>query len=164
MGKAFYTVSLGVVLVLLWLTLSGRVADPLVLSLGAASIIVAIALTERFGILDGEASPFHRMFALVPYWGWLSREIVKANIAVARTALRADLDITPRMVSVPSRAKSDFGRAVFANSITLTPGTVTIQTTQDDFLVHALLGEMANPDGFVEMGERAARASEGPAS
>lgn len=164
MGKAFYSVSLGVTLALLWLTLSGRVTDVLVLSLGAVSILIAIVLTERFGILDGETSSFHRLWMLIPYWIWLFIEIVKANIAVTRTVVSADLDITPRLVSVPADTKTEFARTVFANSITLTPGTVTVQAGDNTLLVHALLGEMADPKGFAEMQERSVRASERRAS
>lgn len=164
MTKIATTILLAVALVALWLTLSGRVTDGLVLSLGAVSVVVAVALTERFGVLDEEAAPFHRLVPLLAYWVWLFIEIVKANIAVTRTVLRPDLDLTPRMLVVPSPAKTDFGHTVFANSITLTPGTVTVQVGADGFLVHALLGSMADPDGFADMGRRAVRASEGAGS
>lgn len=161
MGKAFYSVSLAIVLAALWLTLSGRVSNVLLLSLGAVSIVVAIALSERFDVVDEEAAPFHRLGALIPYWGWLFVEIVKANLAVTRAVIGAHMDLTPRLVTVPSPAKTDFGRAVFANSITLTPGTVTVEAGRDEFLVHALLGSMTDPDGFAQMGAKAVRASEG---
>ncbi len=164
MGRALYAIGLLLALSALWLTLSGRLTDPLVLSFGAGSVVFALLLARRMQILDEETSPFHRLFALAPYWGWLFVEIVKANIVVAREVLRADLDITPRLVRVPVVAKTDLGRTVFANSITLTPGTVTVQARQEELVVHALMGSIAHPDAFADMGERVARACEGRVS
>ena len=57
--------------------------------------------------------------------------------------------------------ESDLAKTIFANSITLTPGTVTVEIEGDKFLVHALFEESAAPEAFVEMDERSYRAADG---
>ena len=61
------------------------------------------------------------------------------------------------MIKVPSTPKSEIGKTMFGNSITLTPGTVTVEMSEDEILVHGLLEEMCDPAGFEEMADRAAR-------
>ena len=75
--------------------------------------------------------------------------------------MKPDLDVEPRLVRVPAEQQSDLGRCVFANSITLTPGTVTVDVEEDGFLVHALDTAFTDPAGFAEMGARSDRASDG---
>lgn len=163
MGKAFYAATLGLALAALWMSLSGR-TDGLLIILGAVSVFLCIVLVERMELLDGETAPFSRLPQALAYWAWLGGEIAKANVAVARAVLSAELDITPRLIRVRAPQKTDMGRTVFANSITLTPGTVTVEIEGDDFIVHALLDSMADPAGFREMAARAQRAMErGPA-
>jgi multicomponent Na+:H+ antiporter subunit E len=145
-ARRLSAVLISVALAGLWLTLSGR-TEPLLLALGAVSIGAVVLLLSRMAILDEETAAFHRLLPLARYWVWLGGEIVKANIAVARAVLKIDLDLSPRMIEVKAGQKSDFGRAVFANSITLTPGTVTVDIDGDELVVHALLESMADPSG-----------------
>ncbi len=162
MGKVFYSLTLAAALCLLWFSLSGR-TDGFLLFLGAVSVIVVMVLVERMEILDGEASPFHRILFAAGYWIWLGGEIAKANIQVARAILKADLELTPRLFRIQALQKTDLGRTIFANSITLTPGTVTVNVDGDDMIVHALLDSMSDPSGFDEMNRRSRRAAEGGA-
>lgn len=161
MGRWLYIVSLALALGILWITLSGRTHDQLTLTLGAVSIVVVVMITSRMGVIDGEGTAYYRIGSLLAYWVWLIGEIVKANIEVARAVLRADLDVTPRLFRVRAAQKTDLGRTIFANSITLTPGTVTVDIDGDDFIVHALLDSMSDPAGFEEMNRRAAASVEG---
>lgn len=161
MGRVHYAITLALMLAAMWLALSGRTDNTLLLFLGATSVILVILLVERMRTLDEETSPFHRAFAAIGYWIWLGGEIVRANIMVSRAILRADLDITPRLFRVRASQATDLGRATFANSITLTPGTVTIDVDGDDLIVHALLDSMSDPAGFEEMDRRARQAIEG---
>jgi multicomponent Na+:H+ antiporter subunit E len=155
-----YGVSLSLVLALLWWVLSGY--DKIVLlSFGAASVAIAMILVFRMRILDRETAPFLRLSTLVPYYTWLGGEIAKANVGVVKAALKPEIDITPRLVRVPVEADSDLARCVFANSITLTPGTVTVEIEDDGFLVHAIDGSFTAPEGFAEMNAKAARATDG---
>ena len=91
----------------------------------------------------------------------LFKEVLKANLAVVKACLRADLDINPALVKVKTVCQSDLAKTMFANSITLTPGTVTIEVERGRMLVHALFEEDASPDAFAEMDARSARAIDG---
>lgn len=160
-----YGVGLTAILVALWLTLSGHYTlsgeNHLLIGLGILSIGAAVGLTSRMRILDGETVPLARFVPLVRYWGWLGREIVAANLSVVRLTMKPDMDIEPRLVRVPVDLRSGLGRCVFANSITLTPGTVTVDIEEDGYLVHALDGSFTDPAGFAEMGVRSDTASDG---
>ena len=128
---------------------------------GNDRIAFSVFLGHRMvGSLDRELSPYASMIKLAPYWLWLGGEVGKANLQVVKTALKPELDITPRLVRAPLTQTSDFGRAVFANSITLTPGTVSIELEEKEILIHALDASFADHDGFVDMGNRAAAASD----
>ena len=144
----------------LWLGLSGHYT-PLVLSLGAVSILLSAILAYRFDILDREGSPYGRLLPLVAYWAWLVVEIFKANWVVIKACIKADLDINPALVKVKTRGQSDLARTVFANSITLTPGTVSVTIENDKILVHALYEQFAQPEAFVEMDRRSYEACDG---
>ena len=157
----FYGIGLTAALAILWLTLSGRWDNPLLLQLGAASVVFAVLMTLRMRILDRETSPFGRFLPLFLYWIWLFKEIIAANIEVMIAVLRPEMDINARLIRVPVDARSDLARCTFANSITLTPGTVTVEVEEDGFLVHALLADFASPEGFAEMGARVDAASDG---
>jgi len=66
------------------------------------------------------------------------------------------MEVSPTMVKIPTPQKTDIGRVMFANSITLTPGTVSVDLADDHILVHALLSEMAHAEDFDDMSERSA--------
>lgn len=154
-----YLITLVLVISGLWLTLSGYLHNHLLLGLGAASVIVTVFMTIRMRILDEETSPYHLLPGLLRYWIWLLWEVVKANIIVARTILEPDMVLTPRMVRVKNLPKSQFGRVLFANSITLTPGTVSVDMDDDEIIVHALIKELTGPEGFADMARRCAIAA-----
>ena len=157
-----YIFGLIVALVLFWLGLSGHYT-PLILSLGAVSILLTVILSGRLGILDREGAPYGSLIGVLLYLPWLLKEIFVANIVVIKACLRADLDISPALVKVKTQCHSDLGKTLFANSITLTPGTVTVAVEKNLMLVHALYEEAALPSAFVEMDKRSARAIDGRA-
>ena len=74
----------------------------------------------------------------IGYMGWLLVEIAKSNIAVTKTILSSSMPIKQNLFNVPYTQRTDLGQVIFANSITLTPGTVTVETEDGHFLVHAL--------------------------
>jgi len=155
-----YAVGLIIGLTTFWLGLSGHYT-PLLLSLGTVSITLSVILAARIDILDREGAPYFRSFGVLAYLPWLIVEIIKSNIVVARACLKADLDISPVLVKVRTQCESDLAKTLFANSITLTPGTVTVAVEEKRLLVHALYEENANPEAFVEMDERSRRAIDG---
>ena len=95
--------------------------------------------------------------------GWLVVEIVKANIAVIVRIVGPRHAIDPVLVTVKTTAKTDLGKALFANSITLTPGTVTADVDGDTLKVHALVRENSSPASFAGMDRKAAAAADGKA-
>lgn len=143
----------------LWFALSGE-TSPVFLALAAVSVLATLWLSARLGIVDRDASPYHRIPFLAAYACWLVAQIVKANVVVIRSVLDPRNTISPTILTVTPEARSDFGRALFANSITLTPGTVTVET-DGRMTVHALHDDNASPSSFAAMNRRAARAADG---
>ena len=138
----------------LWLLLSGK-ASGLLLALGLASAVGIAAFSRRAGMLDRESLPLHLLHpsrGIWGYWLWLAGETVKANLAVARIILSPDCRTRQRLVWIPSGQASDLARAIYANSITLTPGTVTVDMAGDRLLVHALDADLC--DSLGEMAQR----------
>lgn len=131
----------------LWLLLSGHF-DPLFLAFGAGSCAAAVYVAVRMRILDSESFPAHLLLRLAGYVPWLAWEILKSNCRVARLVLGRRLAVSPRIVHFRASQRSDLGRFIYANSITLTPGTITTGIVGDDFEVHAL--DPAQVDGSEE--------------
>ena len=132
-----HALSMGLVLFVLWLLLSG-IFEPLLLGLGVASCIVVVYIAHRMDVIDHEGHPIHLTWRTLLYFPWLAWEIVKANIDVALAIVRPIMAIEPRLLDIEAGQKDDLGRVIYANSITLTPGTVTIATEGSAFTVHAL--------------------------
>ena len=151
-----FTLILIVALGATWLTLSGYLHNSMLLSLGVISIVLTVWIAKRMRILDGETAPYYTTPQTLAYFGWLFLEIIKANIAVVKAVLSPDLVVSPTLTRIPTPQKTDIGKVMFANSITLTPGTVSVDIQDDHILVHALLSEMSDPDDFAEMAERSA--------
>ena len=133
-----HAVSLCVVLSILWLLLSGHFTDPLLLGLGAVSVVAVVYIAHRMDVIDHEGHPVHLSWRALLYWPWLIKEIVKANFDVAKAILRLPEGIEPEVFSVTASQPTELGRVIYANSITLTPGTVTIALDDDRLTVHAL--------------------------
>ena len=135
--------SLFVCLLIVWVLLSSHWHDPLLLGCGVASCVLVTWLALRLEVLDAEGFPIGPALRLVPYLPWLAWQIVLANLDVARRVWKPRLDISPRFVTVPCRMKTAVGIVTYANSITLTPGTVTVLVDVEDgtFLVHCLTEE-----------------------
>ncbi len=131
-----YIISLSLLLVVLWLAISG-VYKPLILLLGAGSVALVVWISIRMDVVGAEHDPGLFSWRLPVYWGWLLRQIVTANINVCRRVL-APASIQPRVVRVPVPHKTAVGRVTYGNSCTLTPGTVTLLLTPDELTAHAL--------------------------
>jgi len=142
-----HALGLAVALVALWLLLSGHY-EPLILAFGAASVGLVLWIAARMAILDGEAAPVHLVPQALTYWPWLLKEIVVANVQVARIVLSPRPPIGPTLIRAPMAQRSELGRVVYANSITLTPGTVSVDMDGNDVIVHALT--RAGADGVLE--------------
>lgn len=131
------SIGLGIALLLLWLLMSG-IYKPLIISFGVASVLLVVFIARRMDVVDHEGLPFQLRFGVFSYTAWLVWEITKTNIDVARIILRPALSVAPRFIRVKATQATDLGRVIHANSITLTPGTVSIELEGDEIIVHAL--------------------------
>ena len=144
------------VLGLLWLLLSGQFS-PLFLGMGLASVAFVAWMAARMEAADGGRLAIRlRPLATLRYGFWLLGQIVRANVEVARLALRPGARASPVMLRVPARQRTEFGRVLFANSITLTPGTVSVHLDEQEVEVHALTRGTAASLADGEMGRRVA--------
>lgn len=146
----------------LWFMLSGYYTKTVLLVFGLASILLTVWLTARAGFLDRDGVPTKIFPDILPYMFWLTVEIGKANLAVLGHAFSPVLRLSPKLVRVPVNQRSDVGRVIFANSITLTPGTVSIDLGEDEVLVHALTESLADVEGMTDMGRRVCRLERAP--
>ncbi len=120
-----------------WLLLSGHF-QILLLSLGAASVAFCVWIAVRMDLIDHEGVPMHITWAGLRYLPWLMWEIIKANVDVARRVIHPSLPIAPSLFDAPISQKTDLGQVIYANSITLTPGTVSVDLDPGVIRVHAL--------------------------
>ena len=132
-----HALSLFAVLYGLWLALSGHYT-PFLLAIGAACAAFAVAVAMRMDVVDHEGHPVHLGYRIPLYWGWLTIQILLSALKVSRIVLSPRLRIDPVLETVPSSQKTDLGRVIYANSITLTPGTLSTSVMPDGIEVHAL--------------------------
>jgi multicomponent Na+:H+ antiporter subunit E len=117
-----HPISLGIALYLLWIVLSGYF-QPLLLMLGVVSTLIVLFIALRMEVVDRESHPVHLTLRL-PLWS-------------------PSLPISPTVFQVPTSQKSQLGQVVYANSITLTPGTVSMTLENNQVRVHALTEDIA---------------------
>jgi multicomponent Na+:H+ antiporter subunit E len=147
---------LGAALFGFWLALSGHYT-PLLLGFGVASCALVVYLSRRMQVVDEEGVPFHVTGRFLLYLPWLMKEVLVANIGVAKVILDPKLPISPRMVVFHGSQKTDLGRVIYANSITLTPGTITTGVEGQDFQIHALRAADLETDEEQQMDDRCTR-------
>jgi multicomponent Na+:H+ antiporter subunit E len=150
------TTSLALLLFGFWLLLSGMFT-PFLLAAGAASALAIALLSRRMEIADREGVPLHLTLSAVSYWPWLVKEILKSGWQVIRIILDPKLPVSPTLVRFKPGQRTTMGLVTHANSITLTPGTVTVEAGRDEFLVHALTREGADGLAGSEMDRRVCR-------
>ncbi|MAS95684.1 MAG: cation transporter [Verrucomicrobiales bacterium] len=137
----------------LWVVLSGLL-DAFHLTLGVISCGLVTWLSGDFLFSDRSSSlavRFRQSIRMISYCGWLLWQIVLANIQVFRLAFGPKSDLQPQIVRFQTNLQTDFEKFLLANSITLTPGTVTIKILGDTFYVHAISDTAAaGLDGTME--------------
>ena len=148
-------VSLAVVLFLFWLALSGHYT-PFLMVAGAASAILCAVVAARLRIADAEGHAVHLLGSALTYFPWLLWEIAKSGWAVTKVILHPRLPVSPTMTRVIASQRSTVGIATYANSITLTPGTITTGVKGNVLTVHGLVRDGA---ADVEAGGMDARVS-----
>lgn len=125
-----------VALTLFWLVLSGHYTL-LLLLLGAGSVALVAWIAHRMEIVDHE-QPLHMSIGLPSYVLWLAGEIGKAALTVARLVWTPHLVLRPSVDKVPADGMTPLTQVIYANSITLTPGTLSIAVDDESILVHSL--------------------------
>lgn len=154
------TVLLGIVsfgaLFAFWLLLSGQDGVFLLLS-GAGSAAAVVWLARRMDVVDREGMPVDFLRAVLFYWPWLAWEILKSGWEVSKIILSPSLPISPTLVRFRPSQRSAVGLVTHANSITLTPGTITVEASAGEFLVHGLTKDGAEAAVASEMDRRIGR-------
>ncbi|MEO3429917.1 Na+/H+ antiporter subunit E [Pelagibius sp. CAU 1746] len=146
-------------LVAAWLLWSGH-TEPLLLGLGAFSCLATLIVVWRMGYFDREIFALTISLRLLAYWCWLIKEIVKSSLAVAKVVLDPRLPISARYIELKASAPGPIGQVIFANSITLTPGTLTLDLYHGELKVHALTQQGADDLMSGEMDRRVAKLGE----
>ena len=134
--------SLGLVLFIFWLGLSGHYT-PFLVAVGLACVCLCVYAAHRMGIIDIEGHPIGMIVRAPAYWVWLWWEIAKSSWGVTRIILDRRLPVSPTFTRVRASQRTSPGRATYANSITLTPGTITTGVEGNELTVHALVREGA---------------------
>jgi multicomponent Na+:H+ antiporter subunit E len=142
-------------LVIAWLLWSG-LFKPLLLGLGVFSVLLTLYILQRMGYFANETFAFRYSPRLLGFWGWLFKEIVTSSLLVTRIVLRRNLEVEPKIVELDVAGVEALDQALLGNSITLTPGTLTLDVYEDRILVHALTPEVA---AELQQGEMQRRAS-----
>lgn len=127
-----------------WLILSGRINIQSILTGAAASLLILwqcadLLFDNQNKLPCSPKSALTVLFLSVT----LIKEIIKANIDIARIVLSPSLPIKPRLLKIPIKFKNDFNKMIYANLITLTPGTLTVEVADKYFVIHALTDEAA---------------------
>lgn len=116
-----------------WFVFSGK-TEPFFLVTGALSALFSVYLADRMG--------FVKKYKFIPsapkYWLWMVKEICTSTLKVSKMVWSVKPKLSPKMITYPMNFKNDRAYAIMANSITLTPGTVTIYVFYDRMVVHTL--------------------------
>lgn len=120
-----------------WMVLSGHF-EALFLFLGALSVLLVCLVSRRAGFADRDGVTLPLVLRLPRYLLWLGVEVLVSAFAVARKVWSPRPRLRPVVDSTPSRGLSELAQVVYANSITFTPGTLSLDVDDDDIKVHSL--------------------------
>lgn len=128
---------LAILLAAAWLLWSGFF-KPLMLALGAFSCVLVLIAAHRMHLFDTDVFALRFTSRLFRFWLWLGREIIKSSLEVTKMVLNPKLSIDPTVAEFDAHCEHPVDRAILGNSITLTPGTLTLSIEGQHFAVHAL--------------------------
>jgi multicomponent Na+:H+ antiporter subunit E len=137
-GARLRAISLVAFLFVFWLALSGHYS-PVLIGAGLASAILCMLAARRLGMLDADGHPAHLLVRIWSYYPWLFAEMVKSAWRVTKIVLHPKLPISPTMTTLKASQVTAVGIATYANSITLTPGTLTVDVREGELIIHALI-------------------------
>lgn len=130
------------ILAVAWLLLSG-LFKPIILVLGALSCVLTVYVVHRTSFFKDSTS-LHVLPRMPVYWFRLCIDIIKSSISVTRIILDPKLPISPTVVEFEAAPKGPIGQVILGNSITLSPGTVTMDVHEGRLCVHCLTQEGAD--------------------
>lgn len=131
-------------LLLIWIIFNGKITLEIVLfGMAVSAAVLAFMCKFMDYSIKRELSLYRNFFWFVKYLCILIWEIIKANIAVIKLMITSRYELEPVIVSFKSPVKSKFAKVLLANSITLTPGTITVSQEEDNFVVHCLDSSLA---------------------
>ena len=139
-----------------WVLLSGKF-DAFHLGMGVLTILGLVWLHRGLEPLSSEDCPPLRMGRFFLYCFWLFKEMIVAALLVAKEILRKDIRIDPQLIHFEAEQPTVTSAVIFGHSITLTPGTITLDLEENRYVVHALTDETAR--GVIEgsMSQRVAK-------
>ncbi|SRR6056297_1443487 len=154
------TICLAGALMLFWLALSGYYT-PYFITIGILSVLLAVFLATRMQTIDAEGVPIQLLLGAVTYLPWLLWEIAKSAWTVTRIIIDPRMPISPTMTRVSASQRTPTAVCFYANSITLTPGTLTTNVNGYELTVHALVSEGADDLEAGTMDRRVSRFEKG---
>ena len=120
-----------------WLLLSGYI-QPLLLGFGAVSVIVVLFVLKRMDDVDQEKQEIGTGLRLIRYTPWLIGQILSSSLQVTKLIWGSPNKVSPSLAKISADNIPPDRRALYANSITLTPGTLSVDIVDDEIIVHAL--------------------------
>lgn len=142
-----------VVLFSIWLLLSGHIGI-LLLSLGVISCVFVAWVSEKLDLFSKDFSTLKFNLKLPSFLPWFIFEVIKSNIDVSLRILHPKLPIEPNIITLDASQHSDLATAIYANCITLTPGTYSLDLDENSIEVHSLTKALAQDLRTGEMSKR----------
>lgn len=144
-----------VVLFCLWLLMSG-IYQGFIVMLGFIAATIAVFVVRRMDdVADtGRLEIRLKILNTIGYFFWLLVEIAKSNWLVTKTILGLNPSIKQHFFKVPCTQETEVGKTTFANSITLTPGTISVEHEGEEIWVHALSYSEEDLDALADMNSR----------
>ncbi|PKN77622.1 MAG: hypothetical protein CVU48_10995 [Candidatus Cloacimonetes bacterium HGW-Cloacimonetes-1] len=124
-----------IILIGLWMIVGGTQPDEMIVG-AITAFIISLVFAPRFALLGSIRLSPKALFATIMFIIVFSVELVKGAIDVAGRVISPSLPINPGIVKVRTRLQSDVGRIALANAITMTPGTMTVETNGEFFYIH----------------------------
>lgn len=151
---------LAVLLAAFWMALSGH-TTPMMLAFGVASVALVVWLAQRMDIVDHEGRALKLSGRAPLFWTWLGGQILLSSWDVTRRIWTGRPEVLPVMGRVSAADMSPVAQVTYANSITLTPGTLSVSVDDEGIDIHALDEDLIRDLGRGTMAARARRI-EGP--
>ncbi|BBB26123.1 Na+/H+ antiporter subunit E [Amphritea japonica] len=126
-----------VVLSIFWLLLSGFI-EPLLLSFGAISVVIVLFILKRMDKVENEPGQIGTSIRLIRYTPWLIGQIFSSAIHVTKLIWGSPDKVSPAIEKINAKDVPASSRVLYANSITLTPGTLSVDLDESEVTVHAL--------------------------